>query len=72
MPEALKYLIDAGAAAALFLALLLVFVVDWAFFSKSGPGKDTLTVKVSGGEKGVQKKLKLAVTPTGNPPLFPP
>jgi hypothetical protein len=65
MPDALKYVIDAIAAAALFLALLMVFVVDWAFFSK-GPGKDTLpNVTVIGGGKGEQKKLKLAVTKTG-------
>lgn len=59
----LKYLIDAGAAAALFLALLIVFVVDWAGHHTV----DTLqNVKVIGGDKrkGDHKKLKLAVTPT--------
>ena len=64
MPEALKYVI--AAAAALFMALLAVFFVDLKFFSKSGPGKDTLpNVRVLGGGKGEQKKLKLAVTKTG-------
>ena len=65
MPDALKYVIDAIAATALFLALLVVFVVDWAFFSKAGPGANTLNVTVTGGGKGEQKKLKLAVTKTG-------
>ena len=53
MPEALKYVIDAVVAAALFVALLLVFAVDWFFFSTtSAPPENTLThVKVIGGEK---------------------
>ena len=35
MPEALKYLIDAAVGLALLFALLIVFAVDFFFFSKS-------------------------------------
>jgi hypothetical protein len=69
MPEALKYVIDAVVAGALFFALLLVFAVDWFFFSTStGLAENTLrNVKVIGGDKrqADMKKLKLAVTPSG-------
>src|SRR5437879_3745233 len=69
MPEMVKYLIDAAVGVALFFALLLVFAVDWMFFSASGPGKNTLpNVKEYGGDKKEHKKLKLAVTPSGKTP----
>jgi hypothetical protein len=69
MPDMVKYLIDAAVGAALFFALLFVFVIDWAFFSSSGPGKNTLPgVKEYGGKKQTTKKLKLGVTPSGKTP----
>jgi hypothetical protein len=69
MPEMIKYLIDAAVGAALFFALLVVFAVDWAFFSRSTSFKNTLpNVKEYGGEKQSTKKLKLAVTPSGKTP----
>ena len=62
MPEGLKYLIDAAVAFALFLALMVVFAVD---YFTSGPAKNTLeNVRVLGGGKGNAKKLKLAVVKT--------
>ncbi len=65
MPEAFKYVIDAVVAIALFLALTLVFAVDWFFFSAAGPGKNTLEgVKVTEATRGEKKKLRLAVTQT--------
>jgi hypothetical protein len=60
MPEALKYVIDAVVGAALFVALMIVFAVDWFI---SGPPRNTLeNVKVIKDEnqRGA-KKLKLAV-----------
>jgi hypothetical protein len=65
MPDMLKYVIDAVAAAALFLALLVVFAVDWALTPSSGPAQNTLAgVKVIESKSGAVKKLRLAVTPT--------
>ncbi len=65
---ALKYLIEAAAAFALFMALLVVFVVDRFVLSRStAPSANTLNVNVidvSG--KHRHKKLKLAVTPSGS------
>ena len=62
MPEGLKYLFDAAVAFALFLALMVVFAVD---YFTSGPSKNTLeNVRVLGGGKGNAKKLKLAVVKT--------
>jgi hypothetical protein len=71
MAEAFKYVIDAVAGVTLFMAILLVFAVDWFFFSTAAPAENTLhNVKVIGGERrqGDQKKLKLAVTPSGKTP----
>ncbi len=67
MPDAIKYLIDAAVAAALFMALLVVFVVDRFVLSRSSaPIENTLYVKVIDvSAKHRNKKLKLAVTPTG-------
>jgi hypothetical protein len=63
MPEALKYVIDAVVGAALFMALMIVFAVDWFIF---GPARNTLeNVKVIKDENQRNaKKLKLAVTKT--------
>jgi hypothetical protein len=73
MPSLMKYLIDAGAGFALFVVLLLVFVVDHFFVSRvAGPSANTLNVVVtesSTRQRGGSKRLKLAVTPTGR---FPP
>jgi hypothetical protein len=65
--SSLKYLIDAAVAFALFMALLLVFVVDRFVLSRSSaPAENTLYVNViDAGAKHRSKKLKLAVTPTG-------
>ncbi len=70
MSESLKYLIDAAAGAALFFVLMIVFAVDFFFFrGDSAPAENTLpNVKVIGGDKREQKKLKLAVTPSGSFP----
>jgi hypothetical protein len=68
VPEALKYLIDAAVGFALFLALMLVFVVDRFFLSSTGADKEnTLYVNVidMGAKHKDRKKLRLAVTPTG-------
>jgi hypothetical protein len=66
MPESLKYIIDAAVGGLLFVALLIVFTLDFFFFSgSSAPAKNTLpNVKEYGGEKKQTKKLKLAVTPS--------
>ncbi|MBI1829946.1 MAG: hypothetical protein HYR84_00685 [Planctomycetes bacterium] len=61
MPESMKYLIDAGAAAGLFVALLIVFAVDWFI---SGPQKNTLENVSVKDSKSAMKKLKLAVVKT--------
>ena len=63
MPEALKYVIDAVVGAALFMALMIVFAVDWFI---SGPARNTLeNVKVIKYENQRNaKKLKLAVVKT--------
>ncbi|MBI3822194.1 MAG: hypothetical protein HY289_05885 [Planctomycetes bacterium] len=62
MPDFVKYIIDATAAAGLFFALLIVFAVDW-FIAR--PAANTLeNVKVIQDSKGASKKLKLAVTKT--------
>jgi len=63
MPEALKYVIDAVVGAALFMALMIVFAVDWF---TTGPPRNTLeNVKVIKDEnKRGAKKLKLAVVKT--------
>ena len=68
MPEAFKYVIDAAAGFALFMALLVVFVVDRVFFSSSAAvAENTLqaTVIEPRGRHRDAKRLKLAVTPTG-------
>lgn len=66
MPDFVKYVIDAAAAAALFFALLVVFAVDW-FIAR--PAANTLeNVKVIQEEKRVAKKLKLAVVKTREVP----
>jgi hypothetical protein len=65
MPEALKYLIDAAAGFALFMALVVVFVVD-RFLISDAPSANTLPgVIADGGKPRDLKRLKLAVTPTG-------
>lgn len=63
MPETLKYVIDAVVGAALLMALMIVFAVDWFI---SGPARNTLeNVRVIPGKSpGSAKKLKLAVTKT--------
>lgn len=68
MPDAIKYLIDAAVAVALFMALLVVFVVDRFVLSRSAaPTENTLHVNViDASAKQRNKKLKLAVTPTGD------
>ncbi|MSQ93056.1 MAG: hypothetical protein EXR98_00705 [Gemmataceae bacterium] len=65
MSESFKYVIDAAVAAALFVALSLVFAVDLFLSRASGPGENTLkgvTVSEEKGKKG--DRLRLAVTPT--------
>jgi hypothetical protein len=63
MPEALKYVIDAVVGAALFMALMIVFAIDWFI---SGPARNTLenvnVIPVT--SQGNAKKLKLAVVKT--------
>jgi hypothetical protein len=67
MADKFKYVLDAAAGAGLALALLIVFVVDYATTTRvSGPEANTLeNVKVTelGGSHG--KRLKLGVTPSG-------
>jgi hypothetical protein len=65
---ALKYLIDAAVAFVLFMALLLVFIVDRFVLSRSAaPSENTLHVNVIDvSARHRNKKLKLAVTPTGD------
>jgi hypothetical protein len=67
MPDALKYLLDGVAGIALFMSLMLVFLVDLIISRPSGPGKNTLenvrAKEVEGRSHG--KKLKLAITKTG-------
>lgn len=67
MPDLIKYLLDAAVAFALFVALLIVFTVDRFFLSPaSAPTANTLHVNVMDvSAKQPTKKLKLAVTPTG-------
>ena len=63
MPEAFRYVIDVIVGVALFVALMIVFAVDWFI---SGPPRNTLeNVKVIKDEnqRGA-KKLKLAVVKT--------
>lgn len=64
MPEALKYLIDVAVGCALFMCLMVVFVVDRVFFH--GTAANTLDVKVISDTSKQRdlKRLKLAVTPT--------
>jgi hypothetical protein len=73
MPDAIKYLIDAAVAGALFMALLVVFVVDRFVLSPSrAPTENTLHVNVIDvNAKHRNKKLKLAVTPTASNPANP-
>lgn len=62
MPEAFKYVLDAVVAAALFMALVVVFALDWYF---TGPARNTLEgVTVKEEKASSRSPLKLAVTPT--------
>src|SRR5215204_5839384 len=67
MADKFKYVLDAAAGAGLALALLIVFVVDYALTPARGPGVNTLeNVKVIPvGEMHGGKRLKLGVTPSG-------
>ncbi len=69
MPEAIKYLIDAVIGFALFMTLVVVFIVDRLWISGSpAPAANTLTGVIPHEDKTKQrdlKRLKLAVTPTG-------
>ena len=66
MPDLMKYLIDGIAGVALFMALMVVFVVDKVFFSGAGrASENTLRVNVIEDKSHGAKKLKLAVTPPG-------
>jgi hypothetical protein len=73
MSDKFKYVLEGAVAAALAFALMLVFVVDFALtMFGSRPGANTLagvTVHEIGGKHGDAKRLRLAVTPTGE---FPP
>jgi hypothetical protein len=66
MPDAIKYLLDAAVAVALFMALLVVFAVDRFMLPRaSAPTENTLHVNVIDvNARHRNKKLKLAVTPT--------
>ncbi len=70
MPDSLKYLLDAFVGFLLFLALVVVFVVDRFFLSPgNAPIGNTLDNVVAIEPEAKQKStkpMKLAVTPTGS------